>query len=317
MNHSPLISVIVPVYCTAQYLPACLDSLLTQTYENLEILLVDDGSTDQSGEICDAYAKQDDRVRVIHQKNSGVSAARNAGLAAAHGEYVSFVDSDDTVEPDTYAYLIENMQKHGADAAMFEYSIDYPDRSLTHTHRGYGSLIGAEQAICATVSPVNRFACTKLFCAYLLERVRFDPDIRVGEDTLFCVQTLRAAQSVYYSERVLYHYRQNNQSVTNAGFSQGYLTVIQAYEEIYALCKTVSRKAEHAALNALAHFYSNTLHGLRHASFDPDRKLYRTYRKRLRTWFGRMMWAWGVSPKAKIKLVLAYLCPGIFRILKR
>ncbi|MDR3314701.1 MAG: glycosyltransferase, partial [Oscillospiraceae bacterium] len=96
MQSNPLlISVIVPVYNVEPYLPKCLDSIVSQTYANLEIILVDDGSTDASGSICDAYAAKDERVRVIHQANGGVAAARNAGLDAAVGEYIQFVDSDD------------------------------------------------------------------------------------------------------------------------------------------------------------------------------------------------------------------------------
>ena len=94
-----VISVVVPVYNVADYLPACLDSILSQDYDALEVILIDDGSTDASGAICDDYAARDSRVRVIHQKNGGAAAAKNAGLRAAGGEYLSFVDSDDYLEP--------------------------------------------------------------------------------------------------------------------------------------------------------------------------------------------------------------------------
>ena len=102
MNQNPRISVIVPVYNVEQYLPRCVESILAQTYENLEILLVDDGAKDGSGAICDAYARQDERVKVIHKENGGLSSARNAGIDASTGEYLSFVDSDDWIEPDMY-----------------------------------------------------------------------------------------------------------------------------------------------------------------------------------------------------------------------
>ena len=102
-----LISVIVPVYNVAMYLPQCLDSILGQDHENLEVILIDDGSRDESGEICDAYARRDSRLRVIHQKNGGAAAAKNAGLRIATGEYLSFVDSDDYLEPNVYGYMLE------------------------------------------------------------------------------------------------------------------------------------------------------------------------------------------------------------------
>lgn len=317
MERLPLVSVIVPVYRAEQYLAECLNSLLEQTYTNLEILLVDDGSPDRSGEICDQFAAKDPRVIVIHKPNGGVSSARNAGLDAARGEYVSFVDSDDTVEPDTYTYLIDRMQLHGADVAMFEYSIDYPDRVINHSHKASGELLDREQAICATVSPANRFCCSKVFARDLIEHVRFDPHVRVGEDTLFCVQAMLACKRVYYTDRVLYHYRQNGQSVTGTGFHQGYLSVIAAYEQIYLLSAPTSVRTEHTALEALAEFYALVLHGLRHCDFDRDRALYKQYRTKLKEWLPKIVRAKGVSHKAKLKIQLIYSFPGVYSTLKK
>ena len=110
MEQNPLISVIVPVYNVAAWLPRCVDSVLTQTYQNLEILLIDDGSTDASGEICDAYAEKDPRIRVIHKKNGGLSSARNAGLDVSNGQYIGFVDSDDWIEPEMYEKMLALME---------------------------------------------------------------------------------------------------------------------------------------------------------------------------------------------------------------
>ena len=107
-----LISVIVPVYKVEAFLPKCVNSILNQTYKNLEILLVDDGSPDGSGALCDAYARQDSRVRVIHKKNGGLSDARNAGIEAAAGDYLAFVDSDDWLEPDTYEVMLSAAERH-------------------------------------------------------------------------------------------------------------------------------------------------------------------------------------------------------------
>ena len=103
----PKISVIIPVYDTEEFLSRCLDSVLCQTHRDLEVILIDDGSTDASGALCDEYAEKDTRIQVIHQENSGSSAARNTGLEAACGDYIGFVDSDDWLEPDMYAYLLD------------------------------------------------------------------------------------------------------------------------------------------------------------------------------------------------------------------
>lgn len=120
-QETPLISIIVPVYQVKEYVGECIESLLTQTYTNLEILLVDDGSTDGSGAICDQYAGRDDRVRVVHQENQGPSVARNAGLDCAKGEYIAFVDSDDVVLSDFIETLFGLVRKYQADIAACAY----------------------------------------------------------------------------------------------------------------------------------------------------------------------------------------------------
>ncbi len=129
--NSPKISVIVPVYKVEPYLRKCLDSIVSQTYQNLEIILVDDGSPDNCGAICDEYAAGDERIRVIHKENGGVSTARNAGLAAATGDWIGWVDSDDWIELDMYEYLLKNAQEQEADIAVCSRHEVYRDRQVT------------------------------------------------------------------------------------------------------------------------------------------------------------------------------------------
>ena len=112
MNNQPLLSVIIPVYKVEKYLRRCLDSIVNQTYKNLEIILVDDGSPDNSGKICDEYAQNDKRIKVIHQKNKGQGAARNTGIIAANGELITFVDSDDWIENNTYEIMVSELLQY-------------------------------------------------------------------------------------------------------------------------------------------------------------------------------------------------------------
>lgn len=109
------ISIVIPIYNTEQYLDKCVDSVLNQTYKNLEVILVDDGSTDDSGKICDYYAAKDQRVVIIHQRNQGNNVARKNGVKIANGDYVGFVDSDDWIEPDMYQCMVDNIKKNNAD----------------------------------------------------------------------------------------------------------------------------------------------------------------------------------------------------------
>lgn len=131
-----LISIIVPVYNVADYLPKCLDSILSQTYKNIEVLLVDDGSTDESGAICESCASRDTRVTVVHQANQGQSGARNFGLERIKGDYVSFIDSDDYISPEMMSVLVSNLERYEADWSMVATSVMFPNRQQKDLHIG-------------------------------------------------------------------------------------------------------------------------------------------------------------------------------------
>lgn len=126
MEAQPLITVIVPVYNVEKYLRRCLDSIIGQTYQNLEILCIDDGSIDNSGEICEQYAARDARIKVIHQENQGLSTARNRGLDAAEGEYIAFVDSDDYILEDMYKKMLAKLLDYNVDLCVCQWQYEFP-----------------------------------------------------------------------------------------------------------------------------------------------------------------------------------------------
>ena len=136
-KNNPLISIIIPVYNTAKYLPRCLDSVLKQTYQNLEIIVVDDGSTDNSPKIIKEYATKDNRIKVIHQKNAGLSAARNTGITKATGKYISFVDSDDEISHNMIKKLFDVLQRNNTDISVCSFKEVYPDNKVTHFGQNY------------------------------------------------------------------------------------------------------------------------------------------------------------------------------------
>lgn len=223
-NSLPLISIIVPVYRTEQYLHQCVDSLLAQTYTRIEIILVDDGSPDGSGMICEEYAAKDPRVKVIHQENSGPSAARNTGLAHATGEYAMFVDSDDWISPDNCEKAVTVALERNVDVVIWSYRREFPDRSLDRhifaeeqafTGEAYRRLF--LKVLGDTVTPETldslSSACNKLYkLEGIAESVRF-MDIKIigNEDLLYNVQVFLRAQNAYYLREAFYHYRKDNQ----------------------------------------------------------------------------------------------------------
>ena len=134
MEQDYLISIIIPVYNVEKYLRKCLDSIINQTYKKLEIILIDDGSTDNSGKICEEYAKKDDRIIVIHKENAGVSSARNRGIELANGKYIGFIDSDDWIEENMYETLYQNLLQFDVDISMCNYSIIRNHKKTFHKH---------------------------------------------------------------------------------------------------------------------------------------------------------------------------------------
>lgn len=227
-----MVSIIVPVYKTKDYLRQCIESLLSQTYRSVEIILVDDGSPDECPALCDAYASKDKRIRVIHKENGGLSSAREAGIQHAHGDYIMVVDSDDWLEPDTIADCIEVAQKNEADCVMFGYVREYPSKSIpTHLfgsdfayevfaseekiHRRIVGLIGDELQSPQQIDNLST-VCMKLYKTDIAIRGRIVSERIVGtsEDTIFNLYALDGCK-ISYINKCFYHYRKSNaQSIT-------------------------------------------------------------------------------------------------------
>lgn len=219
---TPKISIIVPVYNAEQFLAACIETLLTQTYADYELILVDDGSSDGSGAMCDAYAQRDTRIRVHHQPNAGVSAARNQGLALAHGEYVTFVDADDWVDDSLLSHLIEPALQSDYDLVVSGLSWHFPDGRVepqkvdttqaAENARGVGEIVLDLEARGLIHGPYQ-----KLIRRALLEKhgIRFT-SLSFGEDTLFNLSYLSRIDSICVVPHIDYHYRRNDASISTA-----------------------------------------------------------------------------------------------------
>lgn len=220
-NMQPLISIIVPIYKVEPYLRKCIDSILNQTHKNLEVILVDDGSPDNCGTICDEYAAQDNRVRVIHKANGGLSSARNAGLDVMTGAYVGFVDSDDWIEPNMYQKLLELMEQYDAQMAIGgvademqcgEYLTTVKTSDYRHT-----PLILDKIAAMTRLFQGPWPVWDKLYQADLLKEIRF-PVGEINEDEAIAVHLLEQCQRVCYTNEIFYHYLHRPESITSTSF---------------------------------------------------------------------------------------------------
>lgn len=233
-----LISVIVPVYNVAAYLPECLDSILGQDYQNLEVILIDDGSGDESGKICDEFARRDSRVLVIHQKNAGAAAAKNAGLRIASGEYLSFVDSDDYLEPNVYGYVMEVLKSENADAAQFAFRDVYKTRGEDQVFRPGRSVVDGKTYL---VRFPSDWTCAllwnKLYKRELFDGVFFEEGHKI-DDEYFTYQGMMNAGKVVCDDRIIYNYRRRASSVMRSPQSQSQV-VLDRIDAVAKRRKTV------------------------------------------------------------------------------
>lgn len=234
------VSIIIPVYNVQNYLPQCLDAVATQSYPNWEAILVDDGSSDSSGQLCDAYAKVDPRFRVIHKENGGAASAKNIGLDHATGSYLAFIDSDDYVEPNWLGMLIRTAQESGADVVEFsfdkvykahaEVGTRYPDALKAFTAEAYLAQYLADWT--------NSLFCNKLFRRELIDKIRFRKERRCIDDEFFTYKVLSGAKKIVRIPDVLYHYRQRASSAVSSERNQLQITndalevLIERYEWI-------------------------------------------------------------------------------------
>ena len=210
----PLLSIIVPVYKVENYLQKCIDSILAQTLTDFELILVEDGSPDGCPALCDAAAAKDARVRVIHQKNGGLSAARNAGLDAARGEWIGFVDSDDYIAPEMYEALYQAVQSTGADLALCDYAeVNEAGALCPQMH---GSLSGAEltgrELLQKASGLMAQLAWNKLYRRAIFAQLRY-PVGKVNEDFFVIPEICLRIQKAVVVPDTLYYYVQRNSSV--------------------------------------------------------------------------------------------------------
>lgn len=224
----PLISIIVPVYNTAQYLSDTVKLLTEQTYKNIEIVLVDDGSTDNSPELCDSLAKTDSRIKVIHQKNSGVCAARNAGIEASSGEYIGFCDSDDMPHNDLYETLYNLIEENNADLSMVTSAIYFTNGKIIDNSDGKTKIFKDKEEI-LKIFLLNRMhtsVYTKLFSRELCSKISFPAPHRINEDKFYTFNAILNCKKLAYKNVCKYNYCRRAGSSSQENFSDKYLDII-------------------------------------------------------------------------------------------
>ena len=253
-----VVSIIVPVYNVEDYLERCMVSLLRQTYGAIEIILVDDGSTDASGDKCDEYATMDERVKAYHQPNRGVSAARNLGIEHAHGDYLMYVDPDDWIDLDAVFKLVATMQQYRLKVLLFGCVLEYENG---HTKRfckkADFKMYTSEEALLKIMTQRDQelswSVCGKIYSAEVAEKVRFPDGIAVCEDLPYCFDIIQRVSNVGYLTDCLYHYYMRSGSATNSSCSSAVLSSMRVFDLMHS-----DNPALHDAIRFA--YYSTAIH---------------------------------------------------------
>lgn len=237
--NNPKISVIVPVYNLEKHIEDTVAMLTTQTYKNLEIILVDDGSTDKSLEICNRLAKNDNRIVVIHQENHGVSSARNTGINQATGEYIGFCDGDDALENDMYEFLYNNLVADKADISICSVKMVRTDNTVTYVSSGKNTIWNSPTEYIKVLFRGNTTMSvyTKLFKAEICKNTQFPENLRMNEDKLYCFLTAFKANRITSHDVPKYTYFRRVGSTTVVEFSDMFFDSITSSDLMIEFCK--------------------------------------------------------------------------------
>lgn len=275
MSNKDLISIIVPVYKVEKYIGKCLESIICQTYRYIEIIVVIDGSPDNSLSICNQYASMDSRIKIINKENGGLASARNAGIEVSKGSFISCVDSDDWIDKDMIESLYNDILKYDADMSVCNFYLERGSNSKIKKTRGPNiELLDKEYAIKYALLPEKYygFSWNKMYKRSLIGEQRFNEKILKGEDSPFTCQYILKTKKVVYNKIPKYHYRIDTMSITRCAFNTKKLTVLDSYFSIITLLekKECSRKI----INISKVQYANQLLSLLTNASLTDRKKY-------------------------------------------
>lgn len=311
----PLVSIIVPVYNVEKYIHGCITSILTQTYENLQVILVDDGTPDNSGKICDEFAEKDKRVLVIHKENGGLSSARNAGLDVAYGEYVMFIDSDDYIVDNAVEILVEACERYNTDFVQFDtIHTTEPKYIKQHASEDYNIEIIADLRqmywkMYKTLGP-GVSACTKLHKRELFNDLRFKEGI-IHEDDYFTLFALQKAKTGLYLDAKLYYYIVHENSILTSQFSKKKLDALYVLECRIKEFETLGfadliRYAKEQYFSKLASFWCMAIEAQEEECLKIVEERMKSFKKNSNVSFNRKMeWIYRMS-RINIKFLYAY-----------
>lgn len=313
-----MVSIIIPVYNAERFLKECVDSVLNQTYTDMELLLIDDGSSDTSGEICDIYAEADHRVRAIHQENAGVCAARNRGIDLSQGDYIIFVDADDVVSPYMVERYMTSLESTGADICVSEYTYHIEDIQQLSIQpvRVYSAKDALHNAL--TLKIFNLTPWAQIIRKSVLNGLYFSSDIKIAEDILFDIQLFTSVTKIAYLPERHYYYRYSPEwSTTSNNYEEKVKTALTAFDEMEKIILNKMPDLLHdlelkKCRDSL--FYINKMIKLQ---IPADSPVYQEFCCIIRKDKKLILTDATLSMKTKCAFILFLLCPSAYGWLKR
>ncbi len=314
----PQISIIIPVYNIERYISVCITGILNQTYRDFELILVDDGSTDSSGKICDEFSKKDNRIRVIHKKNGGASDARNCGIDIATGEWIMFFDSDDCFEDNIVQILYDTAQKENADMAVCSIDLfndnNFDNRYIPeHFAVTPGTLSGEDILSAGRVPTIYVTPCCKIFKKSLFENLRYTVG-RICEDELIIHHILHGCKKIVVISDILYHYRQIPNSVSHT-VSPKKLDALYAFYDRFFFYK--ENKIENSTSVLNAYFWNLDYYYFRVEKNTESEQRLRECLKNTRTLIPYYLKAKDISLKERLLKLIFCVSPAAYRLITK
>lgn len=315
-SKKPDISIIVPVYNVEKYLKKCLDSIINQAFQNFELILVDDGSTDSSGKICDEYKLKDERIRVIHQENGGLSAARNAGIDAATAEYIGFVDGDDYISYNMYEFLHNCLIENNADVAVCGMYNCFKNKKVPQYKKKEFYLLDNVTALKMTLEGVaiSMYAVNKLYKRELFNEIRF-PEGKIYEDVFTIPKILFESKKIVVKTLPLYYYVHHSGTITTSSYKKKDLDIINAGFQILKFveknCPKLKKQAEFRFFWSFMHVLDKML--LTENLQKEDLKKYTEIIKLLKKNFMKIMLNPYFTKARKIGMSVLYLNENLYK----
>lgn len=307
----PEISIIVPVYKVEKYLRKCIESILNQTFSNFELILVDDGSPDLCGEICEEYAKKDSRIQVIHKANGGLSDARNVGIDNAIGNYIGFIDSDDYIEKDMFETLYNDIKDNNSDIACCGYYICYKNIKISNNNLDKNLILSREEAI-GYIPQISPGAWNKLYKREIFDNIRY-PLNKLNEDVFILMDIIEKANKIVFNPKPKYFYIQRQNSITKKKFDTRKWDCIKAWENNLNFVKSKYPKhikvIEYKYIGAYLYLLDQLIIMDRNTVIDEYIKVKKYITKNIL----KILTNPYIITKRKIALIIFLICPKLYK----